>query len=422
MPIRRPRGPKPVLRHVAFLESMTVSPAGTAAHDSSHSTFLTLRLLDAWVQLGRDLAEPDASAHRAAREAASDLRADVEVRSSLLSILDAISSLHEPDPQPLLPRVFALGKLFEQRGLIAQAGDVYATVARYVDPSAHLDLAFDAFMRQAFCLRTSGEFEWADQAYGNAASLAGRARDRARVIHARSGQAKVEWGKGNLPAADRAMQELAAEAEALGAIRVLAMILHDRAGIARHREDLPGAVRLAFEAFRRTSDDFERERVLMDLASFLNLSGASASARDALRILEVSARSQDVRWNAQIGLMELAAKDGSEPAFESYRRQLADAPIPAVARTAYLLDAGVGLTAFGHFDDARGILWAALQLAETSGQNQRIFEIEEALKALEKAARVPEPVRTNRPAPMTAPDDIALALRELLAEVGAGVA
>lgn len=363
------------------------------------------------------MADANVPAHRAAREATMSLSGDGEVRAALMSVIDAITALQEPDAQPLLPRVFALGKLLEQRGQVAQAGDVYQTVARYVDPGAHVDLAFDAHMRHGFCLRVAGEFDWADQAYATAATLAGRAKDRVRVIHARADQAKVEWARGNLPAADAAMQELAEEAEKLDANRVLAMVLHDRSGIARHRGDLQRAIRHAFESFRRTADEFERERVLSDLASFLNLAGATQSAQDAMRLLELSARSQEVRWNAQIGLMELAAKMGSEITFEGYRRRLADAKLPAMARTSYLLDAGRGLAEFGHLDDARGTLHAALALAESTGQGQRIFEIESALQSVEATVKARLAGNAKRPEPVEAPDDIAMALQELLGEV-----
>lgn len=417
MPIRRPRRPKPVLRHVAFMETMASSLEGTPIHHGAHAALLTFRLLDQWIALGAELATPDNSTHRAAREAATTLRGDDEMRAALGSIIDAIVALQEPDAQPLLPRVFALGKLLEQRGLVAQASDIYSTVTRHVDATVHLDLAFDAHMRNGFCLRSAGEFEWADQSYATAGALAGRARDRVRVIYARAGQAKVEWARGNLPAAEAAMQELADEAEKLDANRVLAMVMHDRAGVARHRGDLQRAVRYAFESFRRTTDDYERERVLNDLANFLSQSGFVDSAQDAMRVLELTSKSQEVRWVAQIGLMELGARTGSETTFESYRRSLADEPLPAAQRTSFLLDSGKGLTAFGHFEDARISLGSALRLAETSGQNQRVFQIEEALESLANAERDKKVPTAKRPEPMVAPDDITAVLHDLLTEV-----
>ena len=63
------------------------------------------------------------------------------------------------DLQPLLPRLSALGSLYEMRGEFLVAADIYATVTRYVDSRAHLDLAFDALMRQGFCARAAGAFE-----------------------------------------------------------------------------------------------------------------------------------------------------------------------------------------------------------------------------------------------------------------------
>lgn len=422
MPIRRPRGPKPELRHVAFLESMTAAPEGSTPHASARAAFLTLRLLDHWVALGTDLSTDDSSAHRAAREAVDAIETDAEMRASLGSIIDAIVALHEPDAQPLLPRVYAFGKLTEQRGQMSQAADVYTTVARYVDASVHLDLAYDAHMRRGFCLRLAGEFDWSEQAYATAGSLAARAKDRVRVLTSRVGQAKVDWARGNLPAADEAMKELAVEAEKLAAIDLLAKIMHDRSGVARHREDIPRAVRLAFESFRRTVQDFDRERVLNDLATYLMLLGATDSARSAFQVLERVAKSEQTRWSAQIGLMDLAAATLNEPAFESYRRQLASADLPAMSRTSFLLDAGKGLAAFGNFDEARGALGGALQLAEMSGQHQRVFQVEAALKELGEAeSRQAMAERASRPEPVQAPDDIAQALEDLLAETAGAI-
>lgn len=419
MPIRRPRSPKPTLRHIAFLETMANSAERTSLHDGAHAALLTLRLFDHWISLGSDMADSNATAHRVARDSVTALHGDPEMRAALLSILNAIASLQEPDAQPVLPRIYALGGLIERRGLLAEAGDVYATVARHVDSIVHLDLAFDAHMRRGFCLRNNGELEWADQAYATAASLATRDRDRVRVLTARVGQAKVEWSRGNLPAADEALGVLAEEAEQLDAKRVLAMVLHDRSGVARHRGDLPRAIRLGYDAFCRTADEFERERVLMDLANYLSLYGAHDAATDALRALEISARSQELRWTAQSNLLALGARSDNKMLFEQYRRRLAEAELPTKIRVEYLLDLGRGCTQFAAYAEAREALAAGLLLAEESGANQRIFEFESALQALEAAEREVRRTDANRPERQAAPDDIATALQELLAEVSA---
>ena len=422
MPIRRPRSPKPMLRHLAFLETMASAPERSPLHDGAYATLLTLRLFDHWMKLGHEMADPSVTAHRVARESVAAIEGDAEMRAALLSILNAIEALQEPDAQPVLPRVYALGGLIERRGFLANAGDIYDTVAKHVDSTVHLDLAFDAHMRRGFCLRNNNELDWADQAYGNAATLATRDKDRVRVIMAHLGRAKVEWSRGNLPAADAAMESLAAEAEQLEAHRVLAMILHDRSGVARDRGDLPRAIRLVFDAFRRTVDEFERDRVLSDLASFLNLYGALDSATDALRTLEITGRTKDIQWAAQINLLSLAARTGNEVMFEHYRRKLADAVLPARYRIDYLHDLGMGYVAFGDFADARATYSEGLRLAEESGANQRVFGFEEGLKSIELAEREVQAERTKRPEPKAAPDDIAAALRDLLSSVSAAAA
>ena len=422
MPIRRPRSPKPTLRHVAFLETMAKSPERSPLHEGARAALLTLRLFDHWISLGSEMADSNATAHRVARDSVTALQGDQEMRAALLSILNAIASLQEPDAQPVLPRVYALGGLIERRGLLAEASDVYATVARHVDSIVHLDLAFDAHMRRGFCLRNNGELEWADQAYATAASLATRDRDRVRVLSARVGQAKVEWSRGNLPAADEALGRLAEEAEQLDAKRVHAMVLHDRSGVARHRGDLPRAIRHGYDAFCRTDDEFERERVLMDLASYLSLFGAHESANDALRVLEVSARSQELRWSAQIDLLALATRSNNFVLFERYRRKLSEAVLPTKLRVDHLLDLGKACTHFAQYAEAREALIAGLLVAEESGASQRIFEFEQALEELKAAERERRRTKETRPEQQAAPDDIATALQELLAEVSGAAA
>jgi hypothetical protein len=404
---------------------MASAPERTPVHEGAFATLLTLRLLDHWLALGSDLADPNMTAHRSARDAVTAFRGDAEWRAALLSILNAISALQQPDAQPVLPRVYALGGLIERRGLLTEAGDIYETVARYVDSSVHLDLAFDAHMRRGFCLRNNGALEWADQAYSNAASLATRDRDRVRVIMARQGQAKVEWSRGNLPAAETAMEKLASEAEELEAHRLLAMVLHDRSGVAHDRGDLPRAIRLGYDAFRKTADEFERERVLMDLAGYLSAFGATDSANDALRTLEITARSQDLRWSAQINLLALATRSGNEMMFQQYRRRLSEAALPSRIRLDFLLDLGKGCLSFGQFPEARDAFAAGLSAAEALGANKRIFEFESAVESVavaeSKAARE-RATKAKRPAQQAAPDDIAEALRDLLSEVSGAAA
>ena len=416
MPIRRPRGPKPALRHLAFLSAAADQPESSAARATYQAAFLALRLLDEWIASGAMIADPQFQSHVVTREAVSELSHDPETRSALDRIIDAMVALQDPDAQPVLPRIFAYGSLLEHRGAMLLAADVFATVSTYVDPRADLDLAFDALMRQGCCYRVAGELDRADRAYENAGIIAGRARDRARVLFARIGKAKVAWTRGNLPQADTELAAIVAEAEALDDARLLATALHDSAAVARAREDLPRALTLIAASLRRTDDSHERERVLADLGNFLGLAGAFTTARAALSLLERLATHQETRWIAQHNLMDLAAREGSEPQFEQYRKRLEQSELPLRNAVHYLRDAGRGLATFGRVSEAEQALTRGLTLAREAGMHQLEFELQALVDGIPALRRDLVP---RESVPSIAPESLMREIESLLQEVAA---
>lgn len=418
MPIRRPRGPKPALRHVNFLSAIAEQPESSAARDAFQAAFFTLRLFDEWMTTGEEIADPGFQVHAVTRDAVSALRSDPETQTALTRVIDAIVALQEPDAQPVLPRLFAYGGLLEHRGALLLAADVYATITRYVDSRSEFDLAFDALMRQGYCYRVSGDLEGAERAYENAGIIAGRVRDRSRVLQARIGEAKVVWAHGNLPLADEMLMEVAAEAEALGDLRLRALALHDAAVVARSRNDLPRALALVTESLRHTVDSHERERVLADLGTFLGLAGSFATARTALELLERVASQQETRWIAQHNLMDLAAREGSETQFEQYRKRLADSPLPLRNEIYFLRDSGRGLAAFGRAQEAEETLSRGLERARASGMHQLEFELQESLEAVPRMRRAPAERAASDP---VAPAELTLEIEALLEQVAASV-
>lgn len=413
MPIRRPRGPKPVLRHLAFLETMAGAPESAPEHREARACFLTLRHLDSWIALGADGGAPTDRSSAATAEALGAVEEDTELRSALVAITNAIPILSNADAQPVLPRVFALGSLLESRGRMRHAADVYGTVAKHVDTAAHMDLAYDAHMRMASCLRHDGQLDVADQAYATAGTLAARTRDRVRVLTSRVGRAKVMWVRGNYPAADKALRALEEEARAEDALELVAMILHDRAVLSGLRGDYGTAIKLAWGGYQLSPDEHDRERVLWDLADFLGRAGAFDTARDALRLIELSARHQFARWTAQVNLMDLSTRTGNEVQFHHYRRALEHAPLAGARRVAFLLDAGRGLARFGDRTAAESHLTDGLRLAESLHLNDKVFEFEAALEGL-REVREQEPVGTP---PTVAPEEVRAGINERLMQL-----
>lgn len=415
MPIRRPRGPKPTLRHLAFLEVMSNAAEGSPEYREARACFLALRHLDHWIALAADGGAPTERSTTATQEALAAISDDTELRSMLSAIVQGMPQLSDADWQPLMPRLYALGSLLERRGQTRLAGDVYASVARNVDVVAHLDLAYDAHMRWAACLRLEGALDHADQVYTLSGTLAARDRDRAKVLTSRIGRAKVVAARGNLPAAMRTMEEIEGEARTIGAHDLVALILHERAGLSHSMGDFQGGLRLVWNAYQLSRDDYDRERMLWDISNFLGRIGAEAASRDALQLIAATSRHPAARLLAHQNLMDLATRMGNEVAFHQHRRQLVDQPLPPPRRVSFLLDAGRGLGTFGDVAGARVVLREALQLAESIGLNQRIFQIEQALGELDRKATQSEPRTQMRPSD-AAPGDITEGLRILLRE------
>ncbi len=418
MPIRRPRGPKPTLRHLAFLSGMAETPEEGPAHREARAGFLALRQLDHWIAYGDGGGVPTEHSTEVTAEAIRAVTDDAELRAAYDAIVSAIPTISDVDAQPVLPRVFALGSLLEQRGHTAQAADVYTTVVRYVDPVAHLDLAFDASMRQAACLRQEGELDHADQAYTHAGTLAARTRDRVRVLSSRLGRARVTADRGNLPAAAAALVELEQEAHETGSNDLVAMTLHQRAAVAHALGDFERALSTVWRAFQLTNDAYDRERMLWDLSNFLGRIGAVDASRDALQLITRTTKHREARLLAYQNLMDLASRTGNEIEFHQYRRVLADQPLPTARRVSFLLDLGNGFARFGNRVSAREALTTALKEAEVVGLNQRVFQIESALRALDHQVAQPtaNPLHAAGTAGIATPVEIQDGLRELLRE------
>jgi hypothetical protein len=214
------------------------------------------------------------------------------------------------------------------------------------------------------------------------------------------------------------LTEVAAEAEALGDLRLRALALHDLAGVARMRNDIPRALALVTESLRHTVDASERERVLADLGNFLGLAGAYSTGRAALELLERVASRQEIRWIAQNNLMDLAVREGSETLFEQYRKRLAESDLPLRNEVDFLRDAGRGLAIFGRTAEAEQALKRGLSLATGAGMHQLEFELQ---ALLEEIPRLNRSEGQQSAAEFVAPAALTSEIEALLTEVAASV-
>jgi hypothetical protein len=194
--------------------------------------------------------------------------------------------------------------------------------------------------------------------------------------------------RGNLPRAEEILDDTITRANSEALSDVAGLALHERSTVAYERREYPRAIRFAYDALSKLTGQSARDRVLADIAaSFLEL-GVISAARDAFLVLAATAQEQYVRWSATLNLLDVSTVEGSEPRFETYRRELAGVQLPADLQVHYHMHVGNGYAAFGRMDRARAAFTAAAELAAAHRLNQLLFSAEDSLRRLEAGERL----------------------------------
>lgn len=417
--------PNRTLHHAAFFEALAGMEESSTAWPATAAGLVVLRLVEAWLEEGAAVAAADGWSLRAAREAVDELSPTSPTRAILAGVLDGIaahSASSPPSVGVVAPRLMAYGRALDFEGQLRLAADVYRTLVAHAHPAEDADVAIDASMQLAVCLRRLGDLEASAAAYAQAGTAAEAAGDLMKVLLAQAGDAKIAVARGNLPRAEEILDRTISAASENQFTELHGLTLHDRAVVAHLRGDYERAVRIGYDALGRLRSPIARDRVLGDLAASFILLGVRSAARDALLILAATAQDQYSRWLATINLMELEAMDGCEPRFEEYRRQLDGLALPPVLQAEYYFSLGEAHRIFDHVDQARQAFTRAVDVATAHGLNEQAFRAERALAELEAAARRSERERRHQTA-AAAPEglsDVITALGEMRATVGAG--
>jgi tetratricopeptide (TPR) repeat protein len=375
------------LPHLAFFDALSGIDESDADWHPLTAGLLVLRLVDGW--LAGDSHAPQALAYeiRGAREAVDAVHAGTPVRAILGGVIESIEQSPIRDVRPIAPRLMAYGRSLEYESKWVLAADVYRQVITHAHPAIEPDMSIDATMRLGFCLRTLGDFAHAELAYTQARHLATAVGDTAKTLHARVGDAKVALARGNLPVAESILTEVLERAQDSRIQYVRAIALHDRAMVAHARGQYEQAIRFGYEALQLTHSLRERDRVLLDLGMFFMDSNVFGAARDSFMVLTATAQEETVRWVATLNLMEIAVREGSQPVFELYRRQLVTAQLPATLSARYRYFVGMGYAAFDRPDVAIKELERSRDLAAEFGLNQQLFETETLLADVRRGSQ-----------------------------------
>jgi tetratricopeptide (TPR) repeat protein len=368
------------LRHLAFFEETAAFEEHQPAWRAASAGLVALRLVDAWIDEGPEVVAPDSWNVRAVLGAIDAMDDGSTLPSILRSVVNAMQEATANNVHDVIPRLAAYGRALEYEAKWKLALDVYDTIVAHTHPLEESDAAAAAHIRRGVCLRTLGRVDAAQEAYQTAGRIAATAGDMIGVLQARLGDARIAVARGNLPQAERVLDDTIARASTLGISEVHSMALQDRAMVAgmRGRHDL--AIELAYDALRQTASQIERDRILNDIGTAFHMLGLRSVARDAFLVLSATAQEQYIRWVATLSLMGIAAEDGLEPVFDQLRRQLHPAEMPPELEIEYYIRLGRGSRQLGMDDQGQIALGRAVELSEHRGLYALLFEAEEALR------------------------------------------
>jgi tetratricopeptide (TPR) repeat protein len=365
--------------------------------------------VDGWIEDGTRATDDDTWSLNSVRCSIEALNSHENLRAVLNSVIDVIEAAGKADPHTVTPRLMAYAQLLEYQAHWVLAADVYDTVLSHLHPRQAADTCVAAQLRLGKCYRNLNMLDAAAGAFNRASEIATSSGDLVGVLHARIGEARIAFVRGNIPQAERILDETIVRATGETLVDVRSRALHDRSNVAHRRGQYELAIRLAYDALEHSQSPTERDRILNDIATaFLEL-GVYSAARDAYLVLSAAGQEQYTRWTAAINLMEIASLTGVEPHFEAYRRELSTVALPPYLETAFQVNAGLGYQRFANIEKARQHLTRAVALATEHTMNHYLFEAEEALLQLE----TPTPPRRTSTQTSVEVFEVAEALREL---------
>lgn len=371
-----------MIRHLPYFEALSTLDETSL---SWYPTLAGLTVLDLVDRSREDptLVRSDLAAVAAVSETISRIGDGNPVKRILTRVATSVSA-EDVSWNGVGVGLFDYGKVLDLDGSWKLAVDVFETVADIARAEHQTKAAIEATTALGGAARRSGDWDKSAAGYADAAHLASAVGDRALGLTVRVGTANTLVARGNLPAAKEVFEEVIQEAEPSGFEPVTALALHGRSTVAYLEKDFSSALILAHRALEKTSNPSLRDNITADIAATFVELGMREAGRDAHLVLSLTSRYQWVRTQATINLMELAALDGMEEAFDQYAALAMSAPADPRLRAYSLLYYGQGCERFGRLEEAELRLQEARDFATRHRVHQVSHEASEALAALGK--------------------------------------
>lgn len=337
-----------------------------AAQREARAGLVVLRLVDR-IKVGVPREHrPTPRELRAARRVVADVE-PASIRDTVDRVLDAVIDACTGARPFVAVRLMAYGRVLLNDSRWAQAADVYQTFISHAATPDDFKWVSEAYRRLAYALRMQGLFEGAAASCRMGQAVAASLGDVEASLRLKLSEAALERVRGNVDGADSMLVEVitAAERHALPVVRAFAV--HDRGTIAYEHGRLRDAVMQYYEAWQAYIEPINRDRALADMAAVLADLGLRDRARDAFLIISGTAVEPETRLIAMVNLLELAARDGNEAAFEQYRQSLARENLPVRVQGRYYITLAEGFERLGRPVDAKSAHAKALAIASEHG-------------------------------------------------------
>ncbi len=375
------------LPHAIFLQRVS-GPQGATSLEArlGQGAFLALRLVDL---LAPDRLQVSGDAFHyqwiATDRFCAELRAAATEGAHVHCIAESTADAQRlGDIGLVAPALFAYAHFLEEELRLDEAVDVLTTLLKVVASRLSAKDAVAAGLRFARVHRKLNRFDEAEAAYAEAGEMASAAGDRYSALLARIGLANTILGRGNLAEAQRRLENVLADARAVGERDAEARAEQGIAATFYYMGQSVEAVPHAWRAFELYEEEESRMRCLNDVGIMLLSLGDAVGAERALTEVVRRGGTQDNTDNALIELMHCASYRRDHVGFARWRERceqhLADMP-PNILADFYLKQ-GIGQARFGRFRRAAELMKQAREIGAAAELHEFEFRIERILGGL----------------------------------------
>jgi tetratricopeptide (TPR) repeat protein len=372
------------LSHMPYFERLAELPNDSAEWRSVSAALVVLRLFDSWMQGGAGEVAQEAPGLQAVRSQIASMDVRDSNRRLLQRVVDSMVTAQDPRIVTVAPRLMAYGRALQHAAKWTLAADIYRAVLAYATPVEDSETVIAAHMQLGRCLRVLAEWDESLSCFTAASQVATMTNDVMSILRARIQEANIAIDRGNLPYAEKLLDETILQAKESGLSEIGATAIHDRALVAHQRGNFDEAVVLQYQALKGVRNQMARDRVLNDLGSSFAQLGVYTAARDAFLVVAATAQEQYLRWTAAINLLDVAVHEHRQPLFEQYRRDLEGESLPPGLAAYYFIYVAQGYRTFDQVPLARIAISRAIELAIANRLGQVRFEAEELSETLDR--------------------------------------